>query len=59
MSMRHGDRDKAKAALKGLIAYDPTVTKNPAQVLIRIGLFPDVAQPLADRLMAGMTALDK
>ena len=30
MSMRHGDRDKAKAALKGLIAYDPTVIKNPA-----------------------------
>ena len=28
MSMQH--RDKAKAALNGLIAYDPTVIKNPA-----------------------------
>ena len=59
MAMRDGKPDKARAALKGLVAYDPSVVENPNEVLAKIGLFPDISKPLADQLMLDMIALNK
>ncbi len=59
MAMRDGKTAKARAALKGLAAYEPGIVDNPTEVLAKIGLFPDVSKPIADRLMADMIALNK
>jgi adenylate cyclase len=57
MALRDGRKDKASAALKGLLAYDTTITVDPSEVFARIGLLPDVAEPLVAALKAGMTEL--
>ena len=59
MAMREGRKDKAAAALKGLLAYDPTIAVDPSEVFARIGLFPDVAAPLVAALTASMTELGR
>lgn len=57
MALRNGQTGTARAAFKGLIGYDPTVAEDPAQALLKIGLFPDVAAPLAAILRAQKAAL--
>ena len=59
MAMRDGKLDKARAALEGLVTYEPLIVKNPTEVLAKIGLFAAVSKPIADQLMADMTALNK
>ena len=59
MAMRGGKLDKARAALKGLIAYDPSILQNPTEVLAKIGLLATVSKPIAEQLMADMAALNK
>jgi hypothetical protein len=58
MAMRNGQTDKARAALRGLISYDPSIAKDPSQALLKIGLFPEVATPLATLLKDGMAKLE-
>ena len=59
MAMRAGKRDKARAALRGLVAYEPSIVHDPTEVLAKIGLLAEVSKPVADRPMAGMIALSK
>ena len=59
MAMRDGKLDKARAALEGLVTYEPLIVKNPTEVLAKIGLFAAVSKPIADQLMADMTALNQ
>jgi tetratricopeptide (TPR) repeat protein len=59
MAARDGKTDKAKSALKALAAYEPGVIEDPTEVLAKIGLFPEVSKPIADRLMADMRALNE
>ncbi len=57
MALRDGQTEKAKSALRSLIAYEPSVAEDPALVLLKIGLFPEVAQPFADEIAAARAAL--
>ena len=57
MAVREQQKDKARAALKGLLAYDPTVAVDPREVLARIGLLPDVAEPVATALTTAIAGL--
>ena len=59
MAMRKGKIDKARAALKALVAYDPSIVKDPMEALAKIGLFTEVSTPVANQLKAAMIALNK
>ncbi len=57
MAMRGGQTDKARLALEGLLDYEPSIAHDVGEVLAKIGLFPDVARPISDRLSEAMTVL--
>ncbi len=47
-----GDAAHAKASIASLLQYDPDYASDPVAAAGKIGLFPEVAQPLVDALYA-------